>query len=111
MPDKARVNNPRFRIGVVSRLTGVPTDTLRVWERRYSVVTPDRADSGTRVYGADDVGRLTLIKRLDDRGDAIGSVSDLTRTQLQGRFGDADLPVREAGSGRPHRGWCWVHPW
>ncbi|MGD9254433.1 MAG: MerR family transcriptional regulator, partial [Chromatiales bacterium] len=24
-----------YRIGAVSRLTNIPTETLRVWERRY----------------------------------------------------------------------------
>ena len=78
MTDKAQGNSPTYRIGAVSRLTGVPADTLRVWERRYSVVTPYRAESGTRLYGPEDVGRLTLIKRLVDRGDAISSVANLT---------------------------------
>ena len=27
-----------FKIGGVSRITNIPVDTLRIWERRYSVV-------------------------------------------------------------------------
>lgn len=81
-----------YRIGAVSRLTGVPADTLRVWERRYTVVAPVRSDSGTRLYGPDDVSRLTLIKRLVDRGDAISSVANLTLGQLRERVHGTDLP-------------------
>lgn len=84
-------NSPTYRIGAVSRLTGVPADTLRVWERRYTVVTPVRSDSGTRLYGPEDVGRLALIKRLVDRGDAISSVANLSLVQLRERFNGADL--------------------
>ena len=29
-----------YRIGTVSKLTGISPDTLRIWERRYQVVTP-----------------------------------------------------------------------
>ena len=29
-----------YRSGVAARLTGVPVDTLRIWERRYSVIGP-----------------------------------------------------------------------
>jgi DNA-binding transcriptional MerR regulator len=101
--DKAQGNTPTYRIGAVSRLTGVPADTLRVWERRYAVVTPHRAESGTRLYGPEDVGRLTLIKRLVDRGDAISSVAMLTLAQLRDRVSGADLPEADEGTGRPCR--------
>lgn len=103
MTDKAQGNSPTYRIGAVSRLTGVPADTLRVWERRYSVVTPYRAESGTRLYGPEDVGRLTLIKRLVDRGDAISSVANLTLAQLRDRVSGADLSEPEGEPGRPCR--------
>lgn len=103
MSEKSEGNVPTYRIGAVSRLTGVPADTLRVWERRYSVVTPHRADSGTRLYGPEDVGRLTLIKRLVDRGDAISSVANLSLVQLRDRVSGADLPGPDEGLGRPCR--------
>ena len=42
-----------YRIGAVSRLTGVSADNLRVWERRHQAVTPARDDSGDRSYSAE----------------------------------------------------------
>ncbi|HBG96740.1 MAG TPA: MerR family transcriptional regulator [Chromatiaceae bacterium] len=83
MPDHE--SEQTYRIGAVARLTGIPPDTLRVWERRYTVVTPFRSDAGTRLYRAEDVGRLTLIKRLVDNGDAISHVAGLSFAQLRDR--------------------------
>ena len=103
MSDNGSTNPPTYRIGAVSRLTGVPADTLRVWERRYAAVTPFRADSGTRLYGAEDVGRLALIKRLVDRGDAISSVANLSLAQLRERVSGADLPGADERPTRPCR--------
>lgn len=74
---------PRLRIGAVSRLTKIPVDTLRGWERRYGVVAPARADSTARLYGPDDVERLKRIKQLVDNGHAIGSVATLSRRKLE----------------------------
>lgn len=74
-----------YRIGAVARLTGIPPDTLRVWERRYAVVTPVRSEAGTRLYRAEDVSRLNLIKRLVDNGDAISHVARLTLEDLRER--------------------------
>lgn len=75
-----------FRIGAVSRLTGVPPDTLRVWERRYAVVEPERTEGGSRLYKQHDIARLGLIKRLADAGHAIGTVANLTLEDLEARF-------------------------
>lgn len=74
------------------RLTGVAPDTLRVWERRYEVVVPSRSEKGSRLYSQDDVGRLTLIKRLIDSGDAISRVANLDKIQLAERAKGAPLP-------------------
>lgn len=71
-----------FKIGAVARITGIPADTLRMWERRYGVVTPDRGQGSSRLYNREDITRLTLIKQLVDRGSAISTVANLGREQL-----------------------------
>lgn len=37
---------PGYPIGVVSRLTKIHAETLRVWERRYGLVRPQRTERG-----------------------------------------------------------------
>lgn len=59
---------PSMNIGAVERDTGLGKDTLRVWERRYGFPTPARDAHGERVYPAEQVARLRLIKRLIDQG-------------------------------------------
>jgi len=71
-----------FKIGAVARITGIPADTLRMWERRYDVVSPRRGKGSSRLYSREDITRLTLIKQLVDRGSAISTVANLTREQL-----------------------------
>lgn len=79
------IENNKFRIGSVSRLTGIPTDTLRIWERRYDVVTPERSGSGTRYYSHADITRLALIKELVEEGNAISTVANLRKEELEER--------------------------
>lgn len=87
----------RYRIGAVSRLTGISPDTLRVWERRYGTVSPLRSPRGGRLYSPEDVARLRLIKHLVDAGDAIGEVASLDMEALQGRAVEARrLPPQPA---------------
>lgn len=92
-----------YRIGAVSRLTGVAPDTLRVWERRYGAVVPFRSEAGTRLYSQEDVGRLAFIKRLVDGGDAISRVANLSMEELEERVKGAPLPKIEAALDRPCR--------
>jgi MerR family transcriptional regulator, light-induced transcriptional regulator len=71
------------RSGAVARMLRMPVATLRVWERRYALTQPALSPSGQRLYSANDVRRLALIKQLTDLGHAIGSLAPLDMAQLQ----------------------------
>ena len=102
--DQAQASVPVFRSGVAARMTGVPVETLRVWERRYGVVGPRLSDSGQRLYSAEQVHRLGMIKQLVDTGHPIGSIASLSAQALMGMCADrmplarpnADIPLAPA---------------
>jgi DNA-binding transcriptional MerR regulator len=71
-----------YRSGAAARLSGVPVETLRVWERRYGITDPGRSEQGQRQYSFEDVRRLGLIKQLVDGGNPIGTVAALDVPQL-----------------------------
>lgn len=91
MSQSEDVNTPTYRIGAVSRLTQIPAETLRVWERRYHVVEPRRGGGQTRLYDRNDVERLTVIKQLVDRGHAISTVASLDLEELKTRLQEHHL--------------------
>lgn len=76
------VEASRYRSGAVARMLQMPVGTLRVWERRYALTQPLLTPSGQRLYSADDVRRLGLLKQLTDLGHAIGSLASLDMAQL-----------------------------
>jgi DNA-binding transcriptional MerR regulator/methylmalonyl-CoA mutase cobalamin-binding subunit len=76
----------------VERETGVPKETLRVWERRYAFPQPRRDNNGERLYPQDQVAQLRLIKRLLDLGYRPGKIVNLDAVTL------AEL-ASKAGSG------------
>jgi len=71
------------RSGAVARMLRMPVATLRVWERRYQLTDGQRSASGQRLYSADEVRRLALIRQLADLGHAIGQLARLDMAQLQ----------------------------
>ena len=54
----------QLRIGELARRTGVATELLRAWERRYGLLAPVRTASGYRLYSADDVLRVGRMRQL-----------------------------------------------
>lgn len=84
------MNTPSFTIAAVERDTGLSKDVLRMWERRYGFPVPERDAHGERVYPADQVERLRVIKRLMDQGYRPGKL--------------IATPAEELGSLAPRRG-------
>jgi DNA-binding transcriptional MerR regulator/methylmalonyl-CoA mutase cobalamin-binding subunit len=68
------MNTLTYNIAAVERDTGLSKDVLRMWERRYGFPTPARDGNGDRLYSADQVERLRLIKRLMDLGHRPGKL-------------------------------------
>lgn len=82
-----------YRIATVSQLTGIPVQTLRVWESRHAVVVPTRNAGNVRLYRRADIERLLLVKAAVDGGQAISTVAELTDLQIKARFKDAPVPA------------------
>lgn len=85
-------------ISAVERETGLPKETLRVWERRYGFPQPARDANGERIYPEAQVARLRTVKRLMDRGLRPGRLLKLDAAGLQALAEQAngDSPPRSA---------------
>ena len=58
----------RLRIGELSRRQAVTPDVLRVWERRYGLLRPERTEGGFRLYSHQDEERVRAMRRYLARG-------------------------------------------
>jgi DNA-binding transcriptional MerR regulator/methylmalonyl-CoA mutase cobalamin-binding subunit len=74
---------PQYRIGAAARLTGLTTHVIRVWERRYAVLAPNRSVGGARLYSESELQRLRLLRSAVDRGHAIGQIAGLAQKVLE----------------------------
>ncbi|RYP88298.1 MerR family transcriptional regulator [Nocardioides guangzhouensis] len=57
-----------YTVKHAATLTGIPADTLRVWERRYGVVSPARSEGGYRLYDDASLRRLRAMGALVGAG-------------------------------------------
>lgn len=92
MNDRTLASHLHVNIAAVERDTRIGKDTLRVWERRYGFPQPVRDSHGERLYPADQVEKLRIIKRLLDTGFRPGQVVALDVTVLQ-QMGNGESDV------------------
>jgi DNA-binding transcriptional MerR regulator len=59
---------PIYSIGAVERMVGIPSATIRNWEERYGLITPERSEGGHRLYTRGQVEELRFVKRKLARG-------------------------------------------
>ena len=72
----------RHPIGVVAQRTGLTTDVIRAWERRYEAVQPGRGEGGQRIYTDRDIERLRLLHTATLAGRSIGQVAHLPTDEV-----------------------------
>lgn len=79
--------SPAFNLKAVLRETGLAADTLRAWERRYGLPTPQRTAGGHRLYSQYDIETikwliarqaegLSISRAVDRWNELVGSGTD-----------------------------------
>lgn len=88
-----------YSISDLARLTGISSHTLRVWEKRYALLQPQRTESNTRYYLAGDLRRLVMIAALHRKGMRISRIAELAPEELEQEY----RIIGEAESASIHR--------
>lgn len=76
-------DSARYLISTVSKRSGVKSDLVRAWERRYQAVTPARTTGGHRVYTDQDIARLKLLNQATSNGYSISQIAQYSLDELK----------------------------
>ncbi len=88
----------RYSISDLEKLTGIKAHTIRIWEKRYGVIVPDRTETNIRYYSANDLQRLLNITFLNKNGYKISQISGMSPAELQSEvFRICELPGADEG--------------
>jgi len=72
-----------FGINVISNASGVMPHTIRTWEKRYQIFTPERSQGGQRIYSEVDLDKAKLLVALIDQGHTISSLAKYSLQNLR----------------------------
>ncbi len=71
-----------YSIDDLEKLSGIKAHTIRIWEKRYHLLTPSRTDTNIRYYSDDDLKKLLNVSVLTGHGMKISKISKHTDYQL-----------------------------
>lgn len=77
----AMSTDAQLRIGELARRTGVATELLRAWERRYGLLAPTRTAAGYRLYSSGDVRRVRRMRELLATGLSAAEAASVARSE------------------------------
>ena len=73
----------RYSIKDLEELSGIKAHTIRIWEKRYGIVLPERTHTNIRLYSDEDLKKLLNISILNKHGLKISHLSKLTQSELK----------------------------
>lgn len=71
-----------YSIKDLERISGIKAHTLRIWEKRYNILTPQRTETNIRSYGDDDLRKLLNINTLIKGGWKISNIGKLSDGEI-----------------------------
>jgi DNA-binding transcriptional MerR regulator len=93
-----------YSIKDLENFSGIKAHTIRIWEKRYSILEPDRTDSNIRMYSESELKKILNVAFLNRNGLKISKIAALDEDQLTGKVMDVssrnDDPDQEFQPGK-----------
>ena len=78
----------QFSIRDLENLSGIKAHTIRIWEKRYDLLSPERTSTNIRTYSLESLQKLLNITLLYNHGHKISKIAKIPE-------GDISVAVRE----------------
>jgi MerR family transcriptional regulator, light-induced transcriptional regulator len=71
-----------YSIKDLEHLSGIKAHTLRIWEQRYGILTPNRTDTNIRFYGDEELKLVLNISLLQEHGYKISEIAKMSANTM-----------------------------
>ncbi|GAA4318862.1 MerR family transcriptional regulator [Pontixanthobacter gangjinensis] len=71
-----------FSIKDLEHLSGIKAHTIRIWEKRYDILNPERTDTNIRTYNGQNLQKLLNIAFLNGHGYKISRISKMQEEEI-----------------------------
>ncbi len=73
----------QFSIKDLENLSGVKAHTIRIWEKRYDLLCPQRTETNIRTYNLDSLKKLLNVTFLYNDGHKISKIAGLSENEIE----------------------------
>jgi DNA-binding transcriptional MerR regulator len=87
-----------YKIKDLEALTGIKAHTIRIWEKRYNLISPERTDTLIRTYTDEDLTNLLSVALLNKNGIKISKIVDMGKEQISKKVWDLKFSKNENSS-------------
>jgi DNA-binding transcriptional MerR regulator len=88
----------QYSIKDLERISGIKAHTIRIWEKRYNIVEPERTGSNIRYYCDSDLKRILNISVLINNGLKISKIARLSDREINQKIMDLNS-IQSPGQG------------
>lgn len=71
-----------FNIKDLEKFSGIKAHTIRIWEKRYGILNPDRTKTNIRVYDVNALQKILNVSFLNGNGYKISRISKMTSEDI-----------------------------
>ena len=92
-------NMSQYSIKDLEKLSGIKAHTIRIWEKRYGIIEPQRTDTNIRYYSDYDLKKILNVSILNSKGYKISKIADFNSEMLRNKVFElsqsaTDFPVQ-----------------
>ena len=71
-----------FTIKDLENISGVKAHTIRIWEKRYGLLSPERTDTNIRYYSSDNLQKLLNVVLLNINNHKISKIAEMSNEAI-----------------------------
>ncbi|MFK7899895.1 MAG: MerR family transcriptional regulator [Cyclobacteriaceae bacterium] len=75
--------NEKYSISELEKLSGIKAHTIRIWEKRYQLITPQRTPTNIRYYQKDDLTKILRVSILNNNGFKISAIAGFNSNEIE----------------------------
>ena len=72
-----------FTIKDLENISGIKAHTIRIWEKRYNLLTPERTDTNIRYYSSENLQKLLNVVLLNDHNFKISKIALMSNETIK----------------------------
>jgi DNA-binding transcriptional MerR regulator len=76
----------KYSIKELEQLSGIKAHTIRIWEKRYTIISPERTSTNIRFYSDEDLKKIMNVSVLNSHGVKISRIAELSAEEIANKI-------------------------